>query len=303
MEKLPAFNRPVITTGMFDGIHCGHAELLRRIRQLSDQQNSESVLITFQPHPRQVLFPNEPPLKILSTLAEKSERLAAFGIHHFVVIPFTIELSMLPARTYVKDFLARNFNPSVIVEGYNHHFGHHRDGNIELLRKMSAKLNYKVEEIPRHIVDEMEVSSSRIRIALSEGDVQLAAQLLGYEYSISGSVVKGEQIGRSLGFPTANIQPEDGQKLIPADGIYFVRATVGSKLHPALCSIGYRPTLGGKARTIEVYLLDFSNDLYGASLRINFLKFHRNEIQFPSLADLQSAMRDDETTARKFFGC
>jgi len=299
IDMLPRFKNAVITIGTFDGVHKGHQQLIGRILQLSKEINGESVLITFDPHPRAVINPNDQSLRLLSTTEEKIKLLDSFHVDHLVIVPFTKEFSMLPARDYVEKFLAEKFHPAIIVIGYNHHFGHHRDGNIELLRNLSAQFYFRIEEIPKQMVDEIEVSSTRIRIALQEGDVSTASHLLGHKYSLTGKVVKGNQLGRKLGFPTANISVEDRFKLIPADGVYVVKVFVKDDWKNGVMNIGYRPTVNGTHRTIEVYIFDFTGDLYDQEINVEFVEFIREERKFETLDLMVEEIRRDEQTARR----
>ncbi|MFI5135626.1 MAG: bifunctional riboflavin kinase/FAD synthetase [Chitinophagales bacterium] len=299
IESLPQFRNAVITVGTFDGVHKGHQQLIGRILQLSKQISGESVLITFDPHPRAVIYPNDQSLRLLSTTEEKIKLLESFQVDHLVIVPFTKEFSMLSARDYIENFLVEKFHPAVIVIGYNHHFGHHRDGNIELLRSLSTQFDFRIEEIPKQMVDEIEVSSTRIRIAMQEGDVSTASHLLGHPYSLTGKVVKGNQLGRKLEFPTANISIADQFKLIPADGVYAVKVLVNEDWKHGAMNIGYRPTVNGTHHTIEVYIFDFSSDLYEQEITVQFIEFIREEKKFETLDLMVEEIQRDEEIARK----
>ncbi|MEO6165877.1 MAG: bifunctional riboflavin kinase/FAD synthetase [Chitinophagales bacterium] len=281
--SLPSFKNAVITVGTFDGVHRGHQHLIQRIKKLAAEISGESVLITFDPHPRTIVFPEDHSVRILSTLDEKIELLEQLQVDHLVVAPFTREFSLLTARDYVDHFLAGKFHPAIIAIGYNHQFGHHRDGNIELLRKLSGNYGFRVEEITKQLVDDIEVSSTRIRIALQEGDVKTAAHLLGHPYSLQGMVVKGNQLGRKFGYPTANIALADPLKLVPSDGVYVIQAQAGDRLLNGVASIGFRPTINGRHRTIEAYLFDFDGDLYDQQLKIEFIEWLRPELKFETV--------------------
>jgi len=297
--SLIPFTKAVVTIGTFDGVHAGHRKLIERIKELAHQEGGESVLITFEPHPRSVIYPDES-LKLLTTLEEKTELLKSFDIDHLVVAPFTKEFSLLSAREYAEHFLFTKFHPAVVVMGYNHQFGHHRDGNIELLRKLSSQYHFRVEEIEKQLVDEIEVSSTRIRIALQEGDVETANHLLGHNYSLEGNVIKGDQLGRKLGYPTANILVEDKFKLIPADGIYAIKAHIAEGSSPVngVMSIGMRPTVSGKHRTIEAHLFNFDQDIYQKKIKVDFIQWIRDETKFKTLELLTAQMKSDEAKAR-----
>lgn len=299
IDLLPSFRNAVITVGTFDGVHKGHQQLISRIRSLAESVNGESVLITFDPHPRTVIYPQENSIRLLSTLDEKISLLEKEAIDNLVVVPFTKEFSNRSAREYVEHFLVGKFHPAIIVIGYNHSFGHHRDGNIELLKKLSSEFKFNVEEINKQIVDEIAVSSSRIRIALEEKDCDLAFHLLGRFYPVRGLVIDGDKIGRTLGYPTANISVGNSYKLIPADGIYAVYVTVEGKQYKGMLSIGYRPTVGGTKKMIEVNIFDFSKNIYGQTIEISFVKWLRAEEKYHSLDALKTQLGKDKTAALK----
>jgi riboflavin kinase / FMN adenylyltransferase len=298
-DDLPSFQNSVITIGTFDGVHKGHQQLIERIVNLAKNTNGESVLITFDPHPRQVIHPEDKSLRILTTLDEKIDLLNKFSIDHLVIVPFTKQFSQLNAREYIHSFLFEKFQPSTIVIGYNHEFGHHRDGNIELLRKVATEYSFTVEEIPKQLVDEIAVSSTRIRIALQEGDLDTAFHLLGRFYSLEGSVIKGEALGRTLGFPTANISVENPFKMIPSRGIYAVIVEVLTKKYNGMLSIGTRPTVNGKNETIEVNIFDFDKNIYDEKISVSFAKRLRDEKKFNNLEELKTAMKEDKINSLK----
>jgi riboflavin kinase / FMN adenylyltransferase len=293
-ENLPEFKNAVITTGTFDGVHKGHRTIIEHIIQQAKRINGESVIITFEPHPRLVLHPEEHNLKLLTTLEEKIEKISALGVNHLVIYPFTKEFSQMSAKDYVHDFLKNKFNPKIIVIGYNHYFGHHRDGNIELLCKLAPELHYEVEEIPRQLVDDIEVSSTKIRIALDEGDIERATHLLNSYYSLTGTIASGDKIGRTLGYPTANIVVDDAYKLIPADGVYAAFGYYKNKKYNAMLSIGNRPTLKGSKHLIEAHLLDFNEQIYGEKLTIELVSKIREQQKFDSLELLKQKIDSDK---------
>lgn len=297
IENLPEFKNPVVTIGTFDGVHEGHRHLIQKIKSLAKEIGGESLLITFHPHPRLVVYPDDKSLRILTTLEEKISLLEAEGVDNLVIVPFTKEFSLHSAKEYLQHFLVEKFHPSVIVTGYNHSFGHHRDGNIEMLRRYESEFHYKVEELNKQLVDDIAVSSTRIRIALREGDIELATHLLGHSYSFTGSVVHGQQLGNKIGFPTANIEINDALKLIPADGVYAVTVIYKSEKLNGMMNIGFRPTVDGLHHKLEVHLLDFNQDLYNQSLEIHFVKRLRDEKKFSSLDELKEQLRKDKEEA------
>ncbi|MFK8056644.1 MAG: bifunctional riboflavin kinase/FAD synthetase [Saprospiraceae bacterium] len=301
LDSLPAFRRPVLTIGSFDGVHLGHYALLQRIAELADRADGERVVVTFDPHPRHVLMPDaKPPLKLLTTIEEKIERFAAAGVDHLVVVEFTKAFSKQTAEEYLDDFLFGRFKPHTIVIGYDHRFGVGRSGNFLTLEKRAHEMDINVVEIVARDVDELAVSSTRIRKAISAGEVKEAGTLLGTPYWLSGKVVHGQAIGRTIGFPTANLDLESPHKLLPVDGVYAVRITVIGKepKHEAMLYIGERPSLEGKRpRTIEANILDFKGDLYGKELRVELIQRIRGDVTFESLDALkQQIQRDREET-------
>ena len=298
LDSLPPFRNAVITIGTFDGVHRGHQALIEKIKELAEEVKGESVLITFDPHPRAVVFPNDDSLRLLSTTEEKIQLFEKQGIDHLVIVPFTKEFSMLSATEYVEEFLVKKFHPAVIVIGYNHQFGHHRDGNIELLRKLALQHNFREEEISKQMVDDIEVSSTRIRIALQEGDMKTSSHLLGYFYSLTGKVVKGNQLGRKLGYPTANIALADKHKLVPADGVYAITVILENEKHDGMMSIGMRPTVNGTHRTIEAHIFDFDRNLYDKEITVEFIEWIREQLKFETVDLMVEEIKNDEEKSR-----
>ena len=239
-DNLPSFRNPVLTIGTFDGVHKGHQAILKDVVQQAKAIDGESILITFEPHPRKLIYP-EQSLQLLTTLDEKIKLIEATGIRHIVVTPFNTAFASLTAEEYMRDFLVKKFQPEHIVIGYDHRFGHDRAGNLDLLQSISGQYGFTVNEIPAQKIDEAAVSSTKIRKALESGDVTGAHAMLGRAYTLSGTIVTGAQIGRKLGFPTANIQPADADQLIPANGVYAVLANVNGMQYKAMLNIGIRP--------------------------------------------------------------
>lgn len=299
LNQLPAFNKSVITIGTFDGVHLGHQRLIERIKFLSQSIGGESIIITFHPHPRMVIHPEDKSLRLLNTVDEKITLLEKYGVDNVVVVPFSRDFSEQSAESYISSFLVRNFQPRYIVIGFNHRFGKDRTGDYLLMEKMKKNFGYEMEEINKETLDDIDISSTRIREALLMGDVKLAGELLGHSYSLSGTVVKGLQNGRKLGFPTANLMIHDDYKLIPRRGIYAVHAIQQGVKHGGMLSIGYNPTFGGKEQTIEVNILDFNRDIYGEALTVEPVEYIREEKKFDSLDELIWEMKKDEVTARR----
>lgn len=300
LDHLPVFKNSVITIGTFDGVHLGHQKILARLNALAKQSGGESIIITFHPHPRIVINPADKSLKLLNTVEEKAALLESFGIDNMVVVPFSRQFSEMEAEEYVRNFLVKNFSPKYIVIGYDHRFGKDRAGDFKLMEKMKAELGYELEEITRETLDDIAISSTKIRAALSSGNIQLANELLGHTYTVSGMVVRGLQNGRKLGYPTANIQVNDEHKLIPGKGIYVVRVKQGGRVYGGMMSIGYNPTFDGKEMTLEVNIFEFDKDIYGSTITIEFLHFLRNEKKFDSVDALIAEIAQDEIKSRDY---
>ena len=292
----------VATIGTFDGVHIGHKTILKRLQKAARASEGETVLISFHPHPRLVLFPENNPLRLLQTLDEKIETLDQFGLDKLLLVPFTREFSRLSSKIFIRDVLVRTVGIKKIVIGYDHRFGKNRDGGIEELQEMGEQYGYDVEEIPAQAIDDANVSSTKIRKALAQGDIQTAQKYLGYAYGFDGKVVHGEKQGRILGYPTANLEPVDRLKLIPADGVYFVRVKVTDRLYHGMMSIGKKPTMGEFERGHEVYLFDFDQDIYDQIIRVEFLDYIRGEKKFNSIDQLIAAMKEDEAFCRGRMG-
>lgn len=298
LENLPEFKNAIVTIGTFDGVHLGHQKLIERIKTLALQHNGESILITFHPHPRFVVNPDDKSLKLINTLEEKLQLLEKYGIDNVVVAPFTLAFSQIPAIEYVKDFLVGNFNPHTIVIGYDHHFGRNRSGNINLLKEYQSVFGFEVEEISKETLEDIDISSTKIRNALNEGNVAIAAELMGHHYSLNGFVVKGNQNGRKIGFPTANIQLPVHYKLIPQNGVYAVKVILKNKLYSGMLNIGYRPTFEGTNKSIEVHIFNFAEDIYGEEIEVQFINFIRHEQKFENPDALKLQLEKDAITAK-----
>lgn len=304
LEGLPEFKNAVLTIGTFDGVHLGHQYIIRQLKEMAESCDGETILLTFHPHPRLVVNPDDDTLKLLTTLDEKIDLLDKYGIDNLVVIPFTKEFANTSPENYVRDLLWKKFHPHKIVIGYDHKFGKDRKGDISDIKALSHELNFEVIEIEKQLVDDIAVSSTKVRNTLFNGAVDKAGKLLGHPYSIQGIVQEGDKIGRTLGYPTANILVENKNKLVPADGIYCAKVWREKSQEPylAMLSIGVRPTINNKnIRSLEVYLMDFEGDLYGEKLKVDFYKFIRKEQKFDSLKDLVNAMDEDKRKTIDFF--
>ena len=305
IDEFEAIPNACVTIGTFDGVHIGHQKIISRLQEVAAQHGGETVILTFFPHPRMILHPDDQNIKLISTLNEKAEKLAEHGIDHLIITPFTRDFSNLSPEEYIREILVNKIGIKQIVIGYDHRFGKDRKGGLEELQHFSADFNYMVEEIPEQDINDVAVSSTKIRNAILSGDVQTANDFLGYPFQLSGKVIKGDQIGRTLGFPTANLFIEESYKLIPSDGIYAVHIEVMNDYEPAeqfagMAYIGDRPTINGMSRNIEVNIFDFNKDIYGRMIRIQFLKFLRGDQKFNSLDELKEQLKRDEEAARKF---
>lgn len=297
INALPKFENTVITIGSFDGVHHGHKAILEKVVAETKAIQGESILITFEPHPRKIIHPDES-LGLLTSPADKTALLQAEGIDHIVFVPFTRDFSMLSAEEYIHDFLLKMFNPSKIIIGYDHKFGHSREGDIHLLRKLVPS-HVSIIEIEQQLVDNAGVSSTKIRKALMDGDVIAAAHMLDRHYSYEGTVVKGDGIGRKFGYPTANIKANYSDILIPGIGVYAVLLTVDGVEYKGMMSIGVRPTINDKnIVSVEVNIFDFSDVIYGKTVKVTFIKRTRGEKKFDSFNDLIEAIKQDEIEIR-----
>jgi riboflavin kinase/FMN adenylyltransferase len=287
----------VVTSGTFDGVHVGHQKILSRLREIASRNFGETVVITFWPHPRLVLHPEDSNLKLLNTFEEKADLLKEQGIQHLIRIPFTKEFSKLTSEQFIQQILVKTIGTRKLVIGYDHHFGKNREGSFEQLKLNAPRYGFDVEEIPSQEVDHIAVSSTKIRTALEEGEIEIATHFLGRPYSITGMVVTGDRIGTSLGYPTANIDVDSKYKLVPADGIYAVRVRHERELYRGMLYIGCRPTLSGSQRNIEVNIFDFNQDIYGESITVYFHKLLRGDKTFAGLEAMKAQLAKDKEMA------
>jgi len=301
LNNLPEIRNAVVTSGTFDGVHLGHQKILSRIKQTANELNGETVLITFWPHPRLVLYPNEHNLRLLSTFEEKAALLKHLGLDHLITIPFTKEFSQLSSEEFIQQVLIDKINTKKLVIGYDHRFGKNREGSFEFLKANIDKYRFELEEISREDIDQVGISSTKIRRALENGEVHVANEFLGRAYEINGIVIKGEQIGRSIGFPTANIHIPNDYKLVPCDGAYAVEVKVEEHRYKGMLNIGNRPTLKGINKTVEVNLFNFSDDLYDRRVTVYFKEYLRPEEKFANLEELKLQLEQDRLKAMKIF--
>ncbi|MBY0536302.1 MAG: bifunctional riboflavin kinase/FAD synthetase [Chitinophagaceae bacterium] len=306
INDLPQFQKAVITIGTFDGVHLGHEYILNQLKKEAAAIGGTSVLISFHPHPRHIVSHSGQPLSLLTTLEERILLLRKAGIDHLVIIPFTETFAKMDATSYVRDFLVRYFSPQAIIIGYDHRFGANRSGNFALLEQLQSIYRYQLKEIPAQVLEANAISSTRIREALGKGLVREARTLLGYPYFFEGLVVKGNQLGRTIGFPTANLNIVSPDKLIPSNGVYAVKATVQTKAYTTqenpvklkgMMNIGIRPTVGGMNKVIEVNLFQFNQDIYDQFIRVELIDFIRNEQKFAGLDALKAQLNQDQSTA------
>ncbi len=302
-EEVGKIPNAVLTIGTFDGVHLGHQKIIERLKEEARKVNGETVLFTFFPHPRMVINPTNHGLKLIQTQAEKIENLERLGLDHLIIFPFTKEFSNLSADEFVEDYLVDKLHVKTIVVGYDHQFGKNREGSLKQLQKLSETLPFEVIEIPAHEVDEINVSSTKIRQAIEIGDVQTANSYLNEPFEISGKVVKGNQIGRTIGFPTANIEIGDDLKIVPAIGVYAVEVILEDQRKlQGMMNIGIRPTVtDSKEVKIEVFIFDFSEAIYDQRIKVYLLQRIRGEHRFQSVEVLRAQLQEDEKTVRSIY--
>ena len=289
-----------LTVGTFDGIHFGHQKIIESLNKMAKEENGESVILTFSPHPRLVLFPENNNLKLINTLDEKIERLEGSGIDHLIIYPFTKNFSRISALEYVRDFLVKELKVSTLIIGYDHQFGRNREGNFEYLKELSELYGFEVKEISAQDINDINVSSTKIRNAIELGDIPLANEYLGYSFPLKGKVIEGKKIGNTIGFPTANLLIEDETKIIPKPGAYAVHVIVEGNRYKGMLNIGKNPTIDeSEQEKIEVNLFDFDGNLYQKTIKIEFIERLRDEVKFKSLDSLKNQLRLDKTNTLK----
>jgi riboflavin kinase/FMN adenylyltransferase len=294
IDDFTRLTNAVVTSGTFDGVHLGHQKILARLKDVAEKSGGETVVITYWPHPRLLLKPEDTSLKLLNTFEEKAELLKEQGIQHLLRIPFTKEFSQLTSQEFISSILIDKIGTKKLVIGYDHRFGNNREGSFEQLKLSAPTYGFDVEEIARQDIDHVTISSSKIRKALEEADLNTATHLLGRKYSISGRVVKGDKLGRVLGYPTANIDLDSRLKLIPSDGIYAVTILHEHTLYKGMLYIGNRPTVDGSKRVIEVNLFDFTKEIYGETLTVYFHQLIRLDSKFQDLEALKTQLGLDK---------
>lgn len=297
LQNLPPFNKAVITTGAFDGVHKGHQQIIHKMKDIAQSIQGETVIISFHPHPRKVISSVPGEIKQLTHIKERIALLEKAGVDHLVVVPFDHRFSNMTAEEYVKDFIVAHFNPAHIIVGYDHRFGSGRKGNFELLEQLGKEYQFTVDEINEQLVDGEIVSSTLIRNCITEKNIQQANNLLGYPYSFEGFVVRGNQLGRTIGFPTANLHINDEEKLIPSNGVYAVKIVgecSNGHLLNGMMNIGVRPTVDGHKKVIEVHIFDFDQDIYDQTITVQVFEFIRGEQKFDGLDGLKQQLAQDK---------
>ncbi len=289
----------VVTIGTFDGVHIGHQKIIEQVVKTAKQLGKKAVLLTFFPHPRMVLQQNAS-IELINTIDERAELLSKTGLDYLIIHPFSMEFSRLTALDFVRKILINQLHTSKLIIGYDHHFGKNREGNLEQLTEYSHLYNFEVEEIPAQDINDVAVSSTKIRKALSEKNIKTANKYLGYHFMLNGTVVNGKQLGGKIGFPTANLSIKEAYKLIPKTGVYVVKSKINNTIVFGMMNIGFRPTLEGKHQTIEIHFFDFNNDLYGQNLTIEVLYFLRDEEKFDSVEKLISQIKKDREIALNY---
>ena len=289
----------VVTTGTFDGVHVGHRKIINRLNQIANGVGGESVLLTFHPHPRMVLFPDDHGLELITTMDEKIKLLEEAGIDNLIIHPFTKEFSRTTSLEFIREIIVDKIGTSILVIGYDHHFGRNREGSFEHLKESGPLYGFEVEEISVQDVDDVAVSSTKIRLALQEGDVATAAKYLAHPFELTGRVIHGDKLGRKIGYPTANIEVDDKTKIIPANGVYGCYVLLGEEKFNGMLNIGLRPTVEGSVRRVEVNIFDFDREIYNESVTLVLKDRIRDEKKFDSVEQLKERLAIDKNLAER----
>ena len=302
LAALPEFTNSVITIGSYDGVHLGHQRILKRIQQLAEEINGTDIVITFHPHPREIVYPKDKELQIITTLDEKLEYFRRYGVSNVVIVPFTIEFSHQSAQEYIESFLVNRFHPKYVVIGYDHRFGLNRSGDVHLLQLYGRDHDFEVVQIEEEEIKHLTISSTRIRNALFENNIELTNELLGHPYMIKGKVVTGNRLGHHIGFPTANVKVTESKKQLPQDEIFAATAIVQGIEYKGMLYIGLRPSIeSATEHRVEIYLFDFDKQIYEEEITIEIYKFIRGDRKFATMESLKSAMMEDERAVRNYF--
>lgn len=297
IDEFVPLKNAVVTIGTFDGVHVGHRKIISRIKELAANTGGETVLLTFFPHPRMILHPEDESIKLINTMPEKAELLEELGVEHLIITPFSRDFSNQSAEEYIREVLVNRIGTKTIVIGYDHRFGKDRQGGLNDLLRLGPVYGFEVVEIPEQDIHDVAVSSTRIREALLNDNIEEANDFLGYPFFVTGTVVRGDQIGRQIGYPTANIVVNERYKLVPSGGIFAVRVMVGNQMYNGMGYIGTRPTINGLTRNIEVNIFDFDQDIYNQKIRVEFLNYIRGDIKFDSLEALKVQIAQDKQDA------
>lgn len=300
-SEFKKLDNAVATIGTFDGVHYGHQKIIKRLCELAKATGGESVILTFFPHPRMIIDPENQDLKLINTINEKAKILEELGVDHLIITPFTRDFSNLSPAEYIKNILVDTIGIKQLIVGYDHRFGKDRKGGMQELELHSKEFDYQIEEIAEQDIDDVAVSSTKIRTALLHGEVALAAGYLGRHFSLHGRVIKGDKIGRTIGFPTANLFIEETYKLIPSDGIYAVTVSMAGESYRGMAYIGQRPTINGMTRNIEVNIFDFNKEIYGQDITMTFLEFLRHDVKFTGLETLKIQLQKDKDDTLAYF--
>ena len=296
IEQFGSTVYPVVTAGTFDGVHLGHQKIIRELNSLARSKSGETVILTFWPHPKYVLNPGST-MKLLTTFQEKAHLLESLGVDHLIKIPFTKEFSQITSQQFLENILVEKIGTKQLVIGYDHRFGKNREGSFQYLQANASNYGFEVVEIPRKDVDQIGVSSTKIRNYISNHHIDQANKLLGRYYHFSGKVIKGQQLGRVIGFPTANVAVAEDYKLLPSDGVYAVLITVSADTHQGMMNIGYKPTIGSLSRTIEINIFDFDQDIYNQEVEVQVVKQIRPEAKFKNTDELSLRLKQDHKEA------
>jgi len=303
LTDFKSINKPVLTIGTYDGVHLGHQKIIQFLNTKAKQIGGESVVFTFHPHPRMVLHPNDHNLELIQTIEERIKKLEQAGVDHLIVFPFSKEFSRLTAVEFIRDILVNKIGIHTLIVGYDHQFGRNREGTMQHLEELAPLYNFNVEEISAFMKDEVKISSTKIRKSLQTGDITEATQYLGTAFELTGEVVKGDQIGQTINFPTANLNLKEDYKLIPCTGVYAVKVNIDGSEFSGMLNIGFRPTITNQGeKRIEVNIFDFNKDIYGQTVTLKFVKMIRKEKTFANLEELKNQLTKDENKCRVVLG-
>lgn len=303
LDEINLIKKPVLTIGTYDGVHLGHQKIINYLNLKAKQIGGESVVFTFHPHPRMVLHPEDHNLELIQTIEERTKKLKKAGVDHLIIFPFSKEFSRLTSVEFIRDILVNQIGIHTLVVGYDHQFGRNREGTMQHLEELAPIYNFEVEEISAFMKDEVKISSTKIRTSLQTGDIKEASKYLGSAFELTGKVIKGDQIGNTINYPTANLQLLEDYKLIPSNGVYAVKVRVDNSNYSGMLNIGHRPTITDQGeKRIEVNIFDFNKDIYGQTITLKFVKLIRSEKTFTNLDELKNQLKKDENKCRVILG-